>query len=96
MITTDGGKGLLSALEVVYPRIPRQHCWAHKTRNVLNKVKKVDQERVNGVLRRISYAKSRQLAIQAYWAFCQKYRKVYPEAVKSLESEINDCFLFMR
>jgi putative transposase len=94
MITTDGGKGLLNALEVVYPRIPRQHCWAHKTRNVLNKVKKVDQERVKRDLHRISYAKSRQLATQAYWAFCQKYRKLYPEAVKSLTSEINDLLSF--
>ena len=94
MIITDGGKGLLNALEVVYPRIPRQHCWAHKTRNVLNKVKKVDQERVKRDLHRISYAKSRQLATQAYWAFCQKYRKLYPEAVKSLTSEINDLLSF--
>ena len=94
MITTDGGKGLLNALEVVYPRIPRQHCWAHKTRNVLGKVKKADQERVKRGLHRISYAKSRQLATQAYWFFCQKYRKLYPEAVKSLESEINDLVSF--
>lgn len=94
MITTDGGKGLLSALEVVYPRIPRQHCWAHKTRNVLDRVRKADQERVKKDLHRISYAKSRQLAIQAYWAFCQKYRKLYPEAVRSLESEINDLLSF--
>lgn len=27
---------------------------------------------------------------QAYCAFCQKYRKVYPGAVKSLVSEIDD------
>jgi transposase-like protein len=94
MITTDGGKGLLNALEVVYPRIPRQHCWAHKSRNVLNKVKRADQKKVKKDLHRICYAKSRQLAIQAYWAFCQKYRKVYPEAVKSLESEINDLLSF--
>jgi putative transposase len=94
MITTDGGKGLLNALEVVYPRIPRQHCWAHKTRNVLGKVKRADQEGVKKDLRRISSAKSRQLATQAYWAFCQKYRKGYPGAVKSLESEINDLLSF--
>ncbi|HUL23749.1 MAG TPA: IS256 family transposase [Thermodesulfobacteriota bacterium] len=94
MITTDGGKGLLEALEVVYPRIPRQHCWAHKTRNVLDKVKKVDQEKVKKDLHRISYAKSRQLATQAYWAFCQKYRKLYPGAVKSLESEIENLLSF--
>jgi transposase-like protein len=94
MITTDGGKGLLQALEVVYPRIPRQHCWAHKTRNVLDKVKKGDLEKVKKDLHRIPYAKSRQLATQAYWAFCQKYRKVYPGAVKSLESEIEDLLSF--
>jgi putative transposase len=94
MITTDGGKGLLQALEVVYPRIPRQHCWAHKARNVLDKVKKADQEKVKKDLHRISYAKSRQLATQAYWAFCQKYRRVYPGAVKSLESEIEDLLSF--
>lgn len=94
MITTDGGNGLRNALEVVYPRVDRQHCWAHKTRNVLDKVKKADQEKVKKDLHRVSYAKSQQLAIQAYWAFCQKYRKVYPEAVKSLEAEINDLLSF--
>jgi len=94
MITTDGGKGLLQALEIVYPRIPRQHCWAHKTRNVLDKVRRADQEKVKKDLHRIPYAKSRQLATQAYWAFCQKYRKVYPGAVKSLESEIEDLLSF--
>jgi len=94
MITTDGGKGLLSALEVVYPRIPRQHCWAHKMRNVLDKVKKADQDKIKKDLNRISHAKNRQLATQAYWTFCQKYRKVYREAVKSLELEIDDLLSF--
>ena len=94
IITCDGGKGLRNALEVVYPRIPRQHCWAHKTRNVLDKVKKVDQEKVKKDLHRISHAKNRQAATQAYWSFCQKYRKLYPEAVKSLESEIDDLLSF--
>lgn len=94
LITTDGGHGLRNALEVVYPRIPRQHCWAHKTRNVLDKVKKTDQEKVKKDLQRISHAKNRQAATQAYWSFCQKYRKVYPGAVKSLESEIEDLLSF--
>jgi transposase-like protein len=94
IITSDGGKGLRNALEVVYPRIPRQHCWAHKTRNVLDRVKKVDQEKVKKDLQRISHAKNRQAATQAYWSFCQKYRKVYPGAVKSLESEIDDLLCF--
>ncbi len=94
LITTDGGNGLRNALEVVYPRIPRQHCWAHKMRNVLDKVKKSDREKVKKDLHRISHGKNRQAATQAYWSFCQKYRKVYPGAVKSLETEIEDLLSF--
>jgi len=94
LITTDGGNGLRNALEVVYPRIPRQHCWAHKTRNVLDKVKKTDQEKVKKDLQRISHAKNRQAATQAYWSFCQKYREIYPGAVKTLGSEIDDLLSF--
>ena len=94
LITTDGGNGLRNALEVVYPRIPWQHCWAHKMRNVLDKVKKTDWEKVKKDLQRISHAKNRQAATQAYWSFCQKYRKAYPGAVRSLESEIDDLLSF--
>ncbi len=94
MISTDGGKGLLNALEVVYPRIPRQHCWAHKTRNVLNKVKRADQAEVKKDLNRISHAKSRQAATKAYWSFCQKYRHKYVGAVRSLESHLDDLLCF--
>jgi len=94
LITTDGGHGLRNALEVVYPRIARQHCWAHKMRNVLDKVKKADWEKVKKDLQRISHAKNRQAATQAYWSFCQKYREGYPGAVKSLESEIEDLLSF--
>jgi putative transposase len=94
LVTTDGGNGLRNALEVVYPRIARQHCWAHKTRNVLDKVKKADWEKVKKDLQRISHAKNRQAATQAYWSFCQKYRKAYLGAVKSLGSEIEDLLSF--
>jgi len=94
MITTDGGQGLRNALEIVYPRIARQHCWAHKSRNILDRVRKADHEKVKRDLHRISYARSRQLATQAYWIFCQKYRKTYPGAVKSLSSEIDELLSF--
>jgi len=57
-------------------------------------VKKTDQEKVKKDLQRISHGKNRQAATQAYWFFCQKYRKVYPGAVKSLESEIEDLLSF--
>ncbi|MGH6919221.1 MAG: IS256 family transposase, partial [Geminicoccaceae bacterium] len=43
MLCVDGGAGLLAALPTAYPEVPVQRCWAHKIRNVLNKVRKPDQ-----------------------------------------------------
>ena len=39
LITTDGGAGLIAAVGSVWPAVPRQRCWAHKLRNVANKVR---------------------------------------------------------
>lgn len=68
LIITDGGKGLHSALEYVYPKILKQRCWAHKTRNILDKVRKKDWDVVKKTLQRIPYAKNRREATKAYWA----------------------------
>ena len=56
MICTDGGQGLLAALPTVYPDVAVQRCWAHKIRNVLNKVKKTDQPPVKASLHAIMNA----------------------------------------
>ena len=40
LIATDGGSGLHQALEIVYPKILLQRCWAHKTRNVFGQGQK--------------------------------------------------------
>jgi transposase-like protein len=57
MVITDGAKGLLAALALVYPGVDIQRCWAHKTRNVLNYVRKDDQKAVKADLHRISQAR---------------------------------------
>src|SRR5688572_25323914 len=56
LIGTDGGTGLHQALQIVYPKTLLQRCWAHKARNVLDKVKKKDQPAVKKALARISHA----------------------------------------
>ena len=53
MICVDGGQGLLAALPNVYGRVPIQRCWAHKIRNVLNKVRAADQEAVKRRFREV-------------------------------------------
>jgi len=46
MICTDGGTGLLAAPHTVYPNVSGQRCWAHKIRNLLDRVKKAAQPTV--------------------------------------------------
>lgn len=94
LIITDGGKGLHQALEMVWPRIPRQRCWAHKIRNVLDKVKKGHWEGVKRALAAISHAENRSRAISAFWSFAQRYRPLYPKAVACVEADLDELLAF--
>ena len=46
----------MAALPLVYQGIPIQRCWAHKTRNVHDHVRKADREKFKTDLHKISYA----------------------------------------
>ena len=96
MIATDGGTGLHQALQIVYPKILLQRCWAHKTRNVLDKVKKKDQPLVKKALNRISHAANRREAIQAYWRLSSRWRKTYPRAVACLKKDFDQLLSFFQ
>ena len=38
LVVVDGNKGLWNAIDLVWLNVPRQRCWAHKLRNVANKI----------------------------------------------------------
>ena len=96
LIATDGGTGLHQALQIVYPKIALQRCWAHKTRNVLDKVKKTDQPAVKKALNRISHAANRREATQAYWRLSARWRKAYPKAVGCLKKDFDQLLSFFQ
>ncbi len=84
LIVTDGGKGLIAALPFVYPGVPIQRCWAHKSRNILNVVKKADQEAVKKDLAAISNAKGIRQARSAMRDFAARWGEHYPRALNAL------------
>ncbi len=96
LIATDGGTGLHGALQIVYPKIVLQRCWAHKSRNVLDKVKKADQPAVKKALNRISHASNQRQATQAYWRLASRWRKAYPRAVACLEKDLDELLHFFQ
>lgn len=94
MIATDGGTGLLAALPLVYPHVPVQRCWAHKTRNILDKVRDADREAVRGDLHRISHARNRVLARKAARRLAERWGKRYPKAVECLREDLEELLVF--
>src|SRR6516165_2866650 len=81
MICVDGGSGLLAALPNVLHGIPVQRCWAHKIRNVLDKVRKADQPKVKRALHKIMNADNRPAARSAARRFADRFEDQYPAAV---------------
>ena len=90
----DGGPGLLAALPLVYPRVRVQRCWAHKVRNVLDKVKLADREAVKRSLNRISNADDRTTARRQARAFVDRWQRRYPAAVRCLWMDIESLLTF--
>ena len=97
MICVDGGQGLIAALPVVYHGIPVQRCWAHKMRNILNKVRKADHDAVKADLHAVMNAPNRRRAESAARCFADRWEPVYPKAVACLRNDLDDlltCFRY--
>jgi transposase-like protein len=96
LIVVDGGKGLDAALPLVYGDVPVQRCWAHKTRNVLNYVRKADHELVKKGLQRISHALCLRQAQKAAQRFISRWKTPYPKAIKCLSQDLPELLTFLR
>jgi putative transposase len=97
MLCVDGGAGLLAALPTAFPDIPVQRCWAHKIRNVLNKVRKPDQAMIKAGLHRIMNASTLPAAWSAAHHFAARWQTIYPKAVACLRADLDDlltCFCY--
>lgn len=90
LITTDGNPGLISALEVVYPFVPRQRCWFHKMQNVSSYARKRDHKELLCGARAIYLSPTRREAIRAFWRWAQRWREAYPKAVRCIEKDLEE------
>jgi transposase-like protein len=94
LITTDGGGGLIAAVQEVYPFVARQRCWFHKMQNVATKVRRKDQTRVLHGLRPVYTAANRREAERAALAWAKLWRDRYPDAVKCVADDVEALLAF--
>ena len=103
MVTTDGAAGLIAAVDMVYPHVPRQRFlrlrsgqgWVHKLRNVSNKLRAKHREICLAQARLIYLAKTRAEAIQRFKQWKADWQEREPKAVACLEADLDDlltCF----
>jgi putative transposase len=93
LIITDGGTGLRAALPLVYPRVPVQLCWAHKMRNIADKVARSEGSCVAQAAC-IYLASSRSAAQRAFTQWRQAWLPRRPRAVACVERDLDNLLNF--
>jgi len=94
LVTIDGNEGLKQAIDLIYPAVLVQRCWAHKLRNVANKVpRKLQRVCISGA-RDIYNAKSFSEALLVYKGWAKVWRPIVPKAVQCLEEDLEELLNF--
>jgi putative transposase len=94
LVVTDGNPGLENAVDLVWPFVKRQRCWAHKLRNVANYLKRKHVERCMKEAAAIYKATDRREAEQAYGKWQKKWAPIAPKATKCLEKDLEELLNF--
>ena len=93
LIVTDGGSGLGAALPVVYPHIPRQLCWAHKMRNIGDKVRRRERS-CAAEAAAIYRAANKAQALLAFRRWRRAWQHRRPRAVACVERDLEALLNF--
>jgi len=94
LLSADGNKGLHNACATVFAGIPRQLCWAHKMRNVINKVPKKLQNLCKKGACEIYLAESKTLALRAYRRWAKIWKAIAPKAAGCMEKDLEELLKF--
>jgi len=93
LIVTDGQAGLVKALGRLWAAVPHQRCWAHKLRNLANKLK-ASQRTCLEEAKLIYQAEHRTEAIRRFRAWQTRWGPLAPKAVACLEADLEELLAF--
>mgnify|MGYP000114957688 CR=1 FL=1 len=94
LISTDGGAGVIAAVEAIWPDVPRQRCWVHKLRNLACKLRKKNRKACLRGAKQIYMAPNRTEAVKKFKAWREEWAKEEPKAVLCLEKDIEEMLEF--
>jgi transposase-like protein len=87
-VTTDGAPGLIKAVEAIWPEAERIRCWAHKMRNVLDKVPEEIRPILRPYLEAIRDAPDHEAGRRPAEETVARFERAYPSAMRSFEDDL--------
>jgi transposase-like protein len=89
LIIQDGSEVITAAVNMVYPYTPRQRCYTHKLRNLMQNIRYKFRHRAKLMKQasNIYKAVSRQDAIKRFRIFVNRWKKLEPKAIKCFQDE---------
>lgn len=95
-VTTDGASGLIRAVEEVFPLSLRIRCWAHKMRNVLDKVPDDARPEVKAFLQTVREAPTHEAGEQAAAEVLERFKDRFPSAMRSFSDDLQASLAHLR
>jgi len=95
LVVTDGGRGLINALQSVFGDVPLQRCWAHKMRNLANKLKAAQRGPCLKQAADIYQAANLRQARRRYRAWEARWKRKAPQAVACLRQDLDSLLQFL-
>jgi transposase-like protein len=96
LIIQDGSEAITAAVNTVYPYTPRQRCYTHKLRNLMQNIRYKFKHRAK-LMRQASNiykAASRQEAIKRFRIFVNRWKSLEPKAIKCFQDEFYQTLNF--
>jgi len=96
LIIQDGSEAITAAVSMVYPYTPRQRCYTHKLRNLMQNIRYKFKHRAKLMKQasNIYKATSRQEAIKRFRVFVNQWKHLEPRAVKCFQDEFYNTLNF--
>lgn len=99
-ITTDGARGLIKAIDVMWPKSKRIRCWFHKMQNLQAKVPPPAWNEFKALVQDIRDAPNFEEGKERMARIVEKYTDQFPEACRCLkddaEASLNHLYLPVR
>ncbi len=96
LVISDGAPGLIKAIEDCFPESKRQHCIAHKLRNISNKLSDEGREELMPLIRNVYYSANEKVARLSAIEIINEYSSVYPAAIKCFQEDLDCCLNFLK